>query len=193
VAKDSPYKQVSDLKGKTAAISRYGSGSHLMAYVNAERQGWNSEDDLKFEVIKDLDGALDGLPEGKGDYFMWEKFTTKPYVDNGPFRLIGECPTPWPCFVIAVRNEVLDKDFEIIETILGIINNTTSDFKEIPGIDTMIANRYDQKLEDVRQWLALTEWSQQNLTFEEVNRIQRNLLRLDLIEEIVSPGKILYL
>jgi ABC-type nitrate/sulfonate/bicarbonate transport system substrate-binding protein len=193
VAKDSPYKQVSDLKGKTAAISRYGSGSHLMAYVNAERQGWNSEDDLKFEVIKDLDGALDGLPEGKGDYFMWEKFTTKPYVDNGPFRLIGECPTPWPCFVIAVRNEVLDKDFKIIETILEIINNTTSDFKEIPGIDTMIANRYDQKIEDVRQWLSLTEWSQQNLTFEEVNRIQRNLLRLDLIEEIVPPGKILYL
>jgi ABC-type nitrate/sulfonate/bicarbonate transport system substrate-binding protein len=193
VAKNSEFKDISDLKGKTAAISRYGSGSHLMAYVNAENQGWDSESDLEFEVIKNLDGALEGLPNGQGDYFMWEKFTTKPYVDNGPFRLVGECPTPWPCFVIAVRNDVLEKDAEVIQTILDIINTTTVDFKQIPSIDIMIANRYDQKIEDVRQWLSLTEWSQQNLTFEDVDRIQKKLFQLELIDEIMSAEKILHL
>ena len=33
--KESAFKQLSDLKGQRAAISRFGSGSHLMAYVNA--------------------------------------------------------------------------------------------------------------------------------------------------------------
>jgi hypothetical protein len=36
-------------------------------------------------------------------------FMTKPLVDKGIFRRIGDCPTPWPCFVIAVRDEILEK------------------------------------------------------------------------------------
>jgi sulfonate transport system substrate-binding protein len=192
VAKESSYEEVRELKGKTAAISRYGSGSHLMAFVNAENQGWDTNTDLKFEVIKNLEGALEALPEGNGDYFMWEKFTTKPYVDNGPFRSIGECPTPWPCFVIAVRNDVLENDLETVQKILEIINDTTVDFKQIPSIDMMIANRYDQKIEDVREWLSLTEWSQTNLSSEQVERIQKKLLHLELIEEIVPSDTILF-
>lgn len=191
VAKNSNYKSVSDLKGTKAAISRFGSGSHLMAYVNAENEGWNTEKDLDFQVIKNLQGALEGLPEGIGDYFMWEKFTTKPFVDNGPFSRIGECPTPWPCFVIAVRDEVLKNDSEAVEKILKIINETTHDFKKIPSIDRMIANRYDQQLNDVQEWLSITEWSQENLTNQQVEKVQDKLLQLDLIEEKVSSSKIL--
>jgi len=103
VAKNSGFQTIEDLKGKKAAISRYGSGSHLMAYVNAKNNNWNLKKDLKFEVIKNLDGAVEGLTNGIADYFMWEKFTTKPLVDSGIFRRIGECPSPWPCFVIATR------------------------------------------------------------------------------------------
>ncbi|WP_339699943.1 substrate-binding domain-containing protein [uncultured Marixanthomonas sp.] len=192
VAENSDYEKVSELKGTEAAISRYGSGSHLMAYVNAENQGWDYEDDLEFKVIQDLDGALKNLPEGNGDYFMWEKFTTKPYVDNGPFRLVGECPTPWPCFVIAVRNEVLEKDGELISSILETINQTTYEFKEIPSIDKMISNRYDQKLEDVQQWLSLTEWSQENLTEEELKSVQEKLVELNLIDKKIPSKEILW-
>lgn len=191
VAKNSDYETVSDLKGTKAAISRYGSGSHLMAYVNAEREGWNLEEDIDFEVIKNLDGALEGLPKGVGDYFMWEKFTTKPYVDNGPFKRIGTCPTPWPCFVIAVRDEVLKEDAYSINTILEIINRTTTKFKDIPAIDKMISNRYQQKLEDVQEWLGLTEWSQQQLTSAQVTRVQNKLEQLDLIEEKVPLEQLL--
>ena len=44
VANSSNYSSINDIKGKKAAISRYGSGSHLMAYINAEnntKQKWN--------------------------------------------------------------------------------------------------------------------------------------------------------
>jgi ABC-type nitrate/sulfonate/bicarbonate transport system substrate-binding protein len=186
VANNSNYKTIDDIKGKKAAISRYGSGSHLMAYVNAEKNGWSTKNDLDFEVVKNLDGALLGLPNGIGDYFMWEKFTTKPYVDNGTFRAIDYCPTPWPCFVIAVRNEVIENNKNTIIDILNIINNTTREFKMIPSVDKMISSRYDQKIEDVQDWLNITEWSQDNIDYNSIDKIQNKLLELEIIPKKVN-------
>ncbi len=37
----------------------------------------------------------------------------------------------------------------------------------------MIAKRYGQKIEDVREWLSLTEWSDRQLTWEELENIQQ--------------------
>lgn len=183
VAHGSEFKSVDALKGKRCAISRYGSGSHLMAYINAENHGWNTEADLKFKVVQDLDGAVKALSNGDADYFMWEKFMTKPIVDSGVFRRIGNCPTPWPCFVIAVRNEFLEANGTIVRIILEIINNATIDFKDIPSIDRMIANRYELQLSDVQEWLDLTEWSQNNLDKTTVDQVQEKLMTLDILSE----------
>lgn len=183
VANHSKFKTIDDIKGTRAAISRYGSGSHLMSYVNAENNNWDLEKDLKFEVIKNLEGAVEGLTEEKADYFMWEKFTTKPLVDNGTFRRIGNLPSPWPCFVIAVREEFLKTNLEDVKTILNIVNTTTEEFKDIPSIDRMIANRYEQEIEDVQEWLSLTEWSQKNITKETITKVQNELFALNIIPE----------
>lgn len=185
-ASNSKFNSITDLKGRKAAISRFGSGSHLMAYVNAESQGWDIATDLKFEVIKNLDGAVEGLTNGKADYFMWEKFTTKPLVDKGIFNCVGECPTPWPCFVIAATDQFINNHKEDLRTILSIINKTTKDFKNISNIDQTIANRYHQKLNDVQEWLKLTEWSQKNITEAEIQKVQKQLLALKLISKQLS-------
>jgi len=192
VAHNSNYKTVEDLKGTKAAISRYGSGSHLMAYINAENNNWDLKKDLDFEVIKNLDGAVKGLTEGKADYFLWEKFTTKPIVDEGVFRRINNCPSPWPCFVIAVREEFIENNKTELKTILNIINNTTSDFKDIPSIDKSIANRYEQKLEDVQDWLNITAWSQKLIDKETVMNVQKELFALNIIPEIVDYEQLIY-
>ena len=183
VANDSSFKQLSELKGQRAAISRYGSGSHLMAYVNALQLDWNPSTDLQFEVVKNLDGAVDALSQREADYFMWEKFTTKPLVDQQIFRRLGDCPTPWPCFVIAVRDEFILKEKETLQTILKIINTITADFKQIPEIDAIISERYQQKNEDVKAWLELTEWSQETLKASTVDAVQNQLLELEIISE----------
>jgi len=190
VAQNSTYKTVEDLKGTKAAISRYGSGSHLMAYINAQNHNWDLEKDLDFEVIKNLDGAVEGLTKGQGDYFLWEKFTTKPLVDNGVFRRIANCPSPWPCFVIAVREDFIKNNEAELKTILKIINNTTAEFKEIPSIDKTIANRYEQQLEDVQEWLSITEWSQQLIDKPTLNHVQKELFALNIIPEIVNYNKL---
>lgn len=191
VAKNSKFNSIADLKGTKAAISRYGSGSHLMAFINAKNQNWNIETDLKFKVVDTLEGAIKGLPEGEGDYFMWEKFTTKPYVDQGVFRRIDNCPTPWPCFVIAVRNDILEKDSDNIKAILETINQETLAFKNIPEIDAMLSKRYKQQLEDINKWLSLTQWSQESITKEEVEEVQNHLLELNLIEKKVPSESII--
>lgn len=192
VAAGSDYEEIHDLKGTHAAISRYGSGSHLMAYVNAENHDWNLETDLNFKEIQDLDGAIKGLPLGEGDYFMWEKFMTKPHVDNGTFRLIGISPTPWPSFVIVVREDVLESDPQAIKTILDVINEVTLDFKNLPSIAELIAKRYGQEIEDVLEWLTLTEWSQHQLQEKTLENVQGHLLKLGLIENTVEQKEILF-
>ena len=183
VAEKSAFKQLNDLKGQRAAISRFGSGSHLMAYVNAMELGWDTTSDLEFEVVKDLDGAVEALTKEQADYFMWEKFTTKPLVDQQIFRRLGDCPTPWPCFVIAVRDEFISNDKETLLAILEVINSITETFKQIPEIDSIISKRYEQKNEDVKQWLALTEWSQKNISPSTVEAVQDQLMQLDIISK----------
>ncbi|TDP62883.1 ABC-type nitrate/sulfonate/bicarbonate transport system substrate-binding protein [Bradymonas sediminis] len=191
VAAGSDYQSIADLKGTHAAISRYGSGSHLMAFVNAESHGWNLTEDLKFEVIDDLNGALKGLPEGRGDYFMWEKFMTKPYVDQGIFRRIGECPTPWPSFVIAARNDVLDAHEPDVRSVLKVINAATATFKDAPQTEALIAERFGQKPADVKAWLSLTQWASEPLTHDELGDVQEKLMQLGLIEEALAARDIL--
>ncbi|MGB5554867.1 MAG: ABC transporter substrate-binding protein, partial [Flavobacteriaceae bacterium] len=131
------------------------------------------------------------LTTGNADYFMWEHFTTKPIVDKGQFRRLGDCPTPWPCFVVAATDVFLAKHSGVLKHILDVINAYTSEFKQIPSIDRSLANRYGQKLEDIQEWLRLTRWSQQQMTVQTVDLVQETLKQLKLIERKQSPSEIL--
>ena len=191
VGAKSKYQTITDIENTKAAISRYGSGSHLMAYVNVQQQNWNTKN-LKFEVIGNLDGAIKSLTEGTGDYFMWEHFTTKPLVDNGTFRRIGDCPTPWPCFVIAVREEVLKNQPETIQKMLQVINAETKNFKQKENIVALLAQRYEQKPEDIKEWLKITEWSQQQIDIKTLNKVQNQLHELNIIEHKIDSKDLVF-
>lgn len=185
-AAQSSFDDLSSIKGTRAAISRFGSGSHLMAYVNAMNEGWDLEKDLNFSLINNLDGALKALPNQEAEYFMWEKYTTQPFVDSGIFKRIGVCPTPWPCFVIAVRREVWENKRATIMGVTDIINRCTGSFKEIPEIDQIIASRYGQKQQDVRKWLSETEWSDKPLSLSTIDQVQDVLQKAGLIDNQIE-------
>ena len=181
VAAHSTFQNLADLENSKAAISRLGSGSQLMAYVNAKNQGWDTSK-LQFEIVNTLDGGVTALTEGRADYFMWERFMTKPLVDKGIFRRLADCPTPWPCFVIAVREEVLAKQPETINRLLEIINAKTQNFKGIPNIVNLLATTYNQKTQDIEEWLSLTNWSQEKIDLDLLESIQKQLLELNIID-----------
>jgi ABC-type nitrate/sulfonate/bicarbonate transport system substrate-binding protein len=182
VAAKSKFKTIADLQEAKVAISRIGSGSQLMAYVNADNNGWKTAD-LQFEIVNTIDGAVESLTAGKSDYFMWEHFMTKPLVDQGIFRRLGDCPTPWPCFVIAVRDEVLQGQAKAIADLLSIINKKTKIFKDITNIDAILASHYNLEIADIQEWLSLTHWSQNQLQEEVLNKVQNQLLNLSLINK----------
>ena len=190
VAADSEFQNMADLQNATVAISRFGSGSHLMSFVNARNQGWETSS-LKFEIIHTLDGAIEALKSGTADYFMWEHFTTKPIVDAGIFRRLEDCPTPWPCFVIAATESFLLKNKEVLRHILEVINLYTTEFKLIPSIDRTLSNKYGQQLEDVREWLSLTQWSQSQLSAKAIENVQDYLYKLDLISHKLEADKLI--
>ncbi len=66
----SSLQALDDLKGRTIAISRYGSGSHLMACVLALQRGWDPAKDLTFHVAGDFASLRNAVNSGQADAFM---------------------------------------------------------------------------------------------------------------------------
>ena len=140
------------------AISRLGSGSHLMAIVDANVH----ERELKpeqFHIIKNLDGALPSLDRLETDVFYWEKYTTKPWVDRGELRRVGEFVTPWPCFMIAATQDILEREPHAVVQMLQTIHFACERFMEDEANIPLVAERYGQKLSDVARWYHATEWA----------------------------------
>ncbi len=186
VSSDSNIRALEELEGKKATVSRLGSGSHLMAVVHAQQRGWDPKH-MDFVVVHHLEGAVESLRHGDSDYFMWEHFTTKPLVDDGTFRWLGDCPTPWPCFVIAATEQFILDHTAALKLLLETINLYTREFKWIPSIDRSLAIRYSQQLEDIQLWLSKTQWGQQQLESTTLQSVLQKLDLLELLGEIKEP------
>ncbi|MFK7769549.1 MAG: Dabb family protein [Mariniblastus sp.] len=186
VAYESEIQNTDDMKGKRYAISRFGSGSHLMAIVDASERGWPTEK-LDFEKIGNLNGARKALLNGDADIFLWERFTTEPYVQSGEFRCIGERRTLWPAFVVCVREEVLNERCDEVKTILDIVNQSCGNLMAAPNACKLISDRYGLELNRVRDWFNQTEW---NTDFsrpdDAIESIKQYLQKLDLVTKAES-------
>lgn len=158
VANNNAAQGVNDLDGSVFAISREGSGSHLMSYVLAQREGWEPSS-LSFNVVGDIYGGLWALNHGEAEGFLWEKYTTQPFVDQGKLKRIAEVYTPWPCFVIALRNEVLATDKDLLGSIIQIIQKRAHELKNAADASEVFAWRYGLQNTQVEAWLAQTEWA----------------------------------
>ncbi len=160
VPADSDIYDVNEIYHHRYAISRYGSGSHLMPYVHARQKDWPVHK-LQFRVINNLDGARMAFREDKADVFFWEKFTTKPYVDSGEFRCIGECPTPWSCFVVVASHQTLALHADKVRSLLEETFAQAQKLYQDPDRINIISKTFDLQPEDVEAWLSYTRWSNQ--------------------------------
>lgn len=175
-----------DIFTKSYAISRFGSGSHLMGIVNANSEGHELKED-QFVVIQNLEGAIRSLTDLESDVFYWEKFTTKPYVDNGQLKRIGEYVTPWPCFVIAVRDEVLESYPNEVIRMLRTIHDSSDRFMQNDEVIKVVSERYNQKLKDVERWYHSTEWAIHGWVSEKMIKSVKYHLELASIISTESP------
>jgi ABC-type nitrate/sulfonate/bicarbonate transport system substrate-binding protein len=179
-----PVSKISELSDAKVAISRYGSGSHLMSYLLAKRHGWKPST-MKFELVNTLDVAVEALQENKAQVFLWERYMTQPIVDQGIFKRLETIATPWPSFVIAATINAIRKKEDALAKMLRIINTYTEDFKEIPCIDTTIASHYNLQVGDVQQWLMRTDFSDDQLWASTVETILGEFTHVGIIEKEV--------
>jgi hypothetical protein len=148
-------------EGNTYAISRFRSGSHLMAILEAEGRGKKiREEDWK--IAGNLEGARKMLVSGEADLFFWERWTTRPLVESGEFRMLEVFPSPWPAFVFCVSRKWLNRqaDLKLLE----------ADFNEVCQIANMIKNGRKEFISDIARcynlsdemtgnWLNQVEWA----------------------------------
>ncbi|EGD82486.1 hypothetical protein PTSG_03135 [Salpingoeca rosetta] len=148
----SSINSVEDLRKGKFGVSRIGSGSQLMAYVLAIQRGWNPEE-ISFEVKGDINQLCTGVDDLSTDAFLWETFTTKPYHDAGTVRRIGDITTPWPCFMIAARQSVIDERLPEIQACLAAVHEAAQLFHtETEAMPPLIAKHYGLKQEDAKAW-----------------------------------------
>lgn len=147
-----------DLDGCRIAISRYNSGSHLMAFVQAERNGWTI-DPSQFVVVGGLDGARDHFADLEADLFLWDRFMTQPLVDSGEFRRLGIQPTPWPSFVIAARTETLTGCTTAVGRIVDAVVKQATGLHARDDIVELLTTRYRLSHETVTEWLDTTTFA----------------------------------
>lgn len=178
----SSFKSVGELKDQTFAISREGSGSHLMTYVKASEEGWDTSA-LKFNVVGDVYGGLWALENNEAQAFLWEKYTTFPYTEQEKCRYIDEVVTPWPCFVIAVREEILNENRDLLEEMCAVVNKKAYEVKQNEDTVEVISWRYNLRSGQVENWLNETDWNyngiEDPLAFDKTIRY---LLKLNLIK-----------
>jgi sulfonate transport system substrate-binding protein len=188
---NSALKSEDDIQGKTFAISRYGSGSHLMAIVQAYQKGWPL-DHMNWLEVKNIDGAKEALVNGDADVFLWERYTTKPLVDEGVFRLIGLLPTPWPAFVLVVSNDFIKQHAKLFATISSAILTVQAQLKASSVLSGTLAQRYKLQESDVIQWLEQTTWSSSPLiTFIDIERVGDALVNANVLTDKPLPESIL--
>ena len=155
----SPYERAEQLRGLRYAISRHGSGSHLMAFVSALSRGWPT-DDLRFELVKNMEGARRSMAQDQSDVFMWEYFTTKPLVDAGEWRCVGTFSAPWPAFVLAVADHALDRVGPHLPALLESVRAfCPQDDVQDQEFLSYISSSYGQRPDDVLDWFGQTRWS----------------------------------
>jgi hypothetical protein len=161
LAGKSKINQLDDIHKPIFLISRMGSGSHLMAYVLAQKVGWNIEDS-SFKIVDNLDGALQKIDPSIPELFLWEKYTTKPWVDTGELKRIGEIPSPWPCFATVATENIMKNFGDLIVELRDLVYQKSFELQRNPSTPSEISIEYQLKIDDVQEWLKQTEWETSN-------------------------------
>lgn len=178
----SDIRSFDDLKDQTFAISRQGSGSHLMTYLKAEYEGWNLNA-LKFKVVGDVEACMQSLEKNETQGFLWEKYTTFPYTEKERCRYIDEVITPWPCFVLAIPRNTDSEKIEKMKSMIEVVLQLAATLKTSDDVAELIAWRYNLRLGQVKNWLIETNWNYLSHNYHaEMKKTVDYLVKLGLVK-----------
>jgi len=136
----------------------------------AEREHWYKEEDkmnaedhhltVNFKVCGGLDDLRSEIHNESIDTFLWETFMLKHFVDQGELKQVGDILTPWPCFMIAVRHEIIERNPAGIEKLFDTITECTKLFydQKQAALD-FISRACHLKMEDAEKWYCTVKFA----------------------------------
>lgn len=158
---NAPYTSIKDLEGTTIGISRKGSGSEVMANVMALQKEWKSPP--KFLINDNFAKLRQSVNDGSTSCFMWEWFTTLPYVKTGEVKFIGNQLTPWPSWSIVAKPSL---DHNVVAQFVNNLDQAVRAFDESrtsgEAVD-YVAKTFNYDKQDVQEWIKGVTYSKSHL------------------------------
>jgi len=179
-----------DLRGVPFAVSRLGSGSHVMAMLYAAKLGWRpSSDDL--EVVHSMEGAAERMSEGGPLVFLWEKNVTARYVEAGVMRCVDQVSGEWPGFVIVARVAFARDHAEVVHRALEVLQGEARGLKHDPRAVELVMRNGGFSEELSREWLQQVRWQVGRPDARVLDRLIVTLRELDLVDRDVRIDPVL--
>lgn len=138
------------------AVSRKGSGSHLMPLIHSEILG-KKLDDHQFKVIHHLEEGIASLKDDC-DYFYWEKWMTLPFVQSGQCKKIGEFNAPWSSFLIVASERCISEHSNELMMMLDIIEDQVNIFLKDKNTPFEISKQFQLSEQNAAEWLSEQKW-----------------------------------
>lgn len=171
-----------ELKHVPYAISRHGSGSHIMAMIHAERLGWRlTEQDLV--VVHNMSGAAERMRSGPPVIFLWETYVTASYVDKGIMRRVDELRAPWPGFVIVASERFLRSHGAVLDRTLEVLHEEAETMKRGPHLVDLVMRNSGFAEARAREWLEHVHWSVGRPKPASFGTLVERLARLHLVPQ----------
>jgi hypothetical protein len=76
--------------------------------------------------------------------------------------------------------------------VLDIVNNVTKKIKNVDNINESISFHYNQNINDVKEWLKQTNWSNKNISEKALDDIQNKLLKLKIISNKLNYKELVF-
>lgn len=180
VPASSALQRPADLRGVPFAISRPGSGSHIMAMLYAEQLGWRPRpEDLM--VVHNMEGAAERMHSGDPIIFLWETYVTSRYVDAGVMRRVDEVRGDWPGFVIVAREDFARAHAATMRQALAVLDRAVRGLDHGGHTVELVMRNAGFGEELAREWLRHVRWEVAPPDVRRLDALIATLRKLELV------------
>lgn len=177
-----------NLSESVFGISRYGSGSHIMAMILAKQHNVTAPN---FKVVDTMAGAADAMKKGDIDLFLWDIATADLYARENVWKCIGTVSGDWPAFVLATSSSDVSLRSAIYRCLNQVRNHAILLKEEQEFAVFFLCDKYKLTQEQAADFLESVSWTAApDISGSALGRVQLALHEAGVIEKIAPLDQI---
>ncbi len=146
--------QPKDFFASKIAVSRLGSGSHLMVRVYAGQKGRDPKN-MIFLPKGSFYAMYEAVMSGEADFFLWEKWYTRSFAGFGDLEEIDDFAAEWPSFVAVARQGFVAQ----LEAAVKVVMDLISSLQVSGQLESVIIERFGFSSAAAKAWLGENRWN----------------------------------